>query len=298
MKDLKLAGDLGQILFLPFDLRDEESIRKCMKYSNVVINLIGRDWETKNFKFDDVHVKGARDLARIAKESGVERFIHMSHLNAQPHPPPIYVKGGSKFLKSKHYGELAVREEFPDATIFRPADIFGLEDRFIRYYASGWRRSLGTMPLYKRGTKTVKQPVFCFNVAEGIINSLKEPTAIGNTYECTGPNSYYLSDLIDYFYRCLRHASLMRSYVTPLYKMKVLFMSYAPATPVVTMDKLDREHVSDVLQDLATLEDLGVTLTKMEEQAPYIMKPFRRYNYLDESVGEFAKPEPPPIITA
>ena len=44
---LKLCGDLGQILFQPFDLRDEESIKKSMKYSNVVINLIGRDWETK-----------------------------------------------------------------------------------------------------------------------------------------------------------------------------------------------------------------------------------------------------------
>jgi len=73
-------------------------------------------------------------------------------------------------------------------------------------------------------------------------------------------------------------------------------MSYAPATPILTMDKLDREHVSDALQDLATLEDLGVTLTRLEEQAPYILKPFRRYNYLDESVGEFAAPEPPPFI--
>jgi NADH dehydrogenase (ubiquinone) 1 alpha subcomplex subunit 9 len=220
----------------------------------------------------------------------------MSHLNAQPNPTPIYVKGGSKFLRSKHFGELAVRDAFPDATVFRPSDIFGLEDRFIRYYASGWRRSLGTIPLWKRGSKTVKNPVFCFNVAEGIINSLKEPSSLGATYECVGPHSYYLSDLVDYFYRCLRHPSLMRTYVTPLYKMKVTFMSFAPSTPILTMDKLDREHVSDVQQDLMTLEDLGVTLTKLEDQAPYVLKPFRRYNYLDESVGEFAAPEPPPFI--
>jgi len=46
-------------------------------------------------------VEGAQRLARIARESGVERFIHLSHLNAQPHPTPKYVKGGSKYLKSK-----------------------------------------------------------------------------------------------------------------------------------------------------------------------------------------------------
>jgi NADH dehydrogenase (ubiquinone) 1 alpha subcomplex subunit 9 len=296
MKDLKLAGDLGQVLFLPFDLRDEASIRKCMKYSNVVVNLIGRDWETKNYKFDDVHVTGARDLARIARESGVERFIHMSHLNAQPNPTPIYVKGGSGYLRSKHYGELAVREEFPDATVFRPADIYGSEDRFIRYYASGWRRTFGTVPLWKRGTNTIKRPVFCFNVAEGIINSLNESSAVGGTYECVGPHSYYLSDLIDYFYRCMRYTNLKRSYVTPLFKLKVKYMERAPSYPILTMDKLDREHISDVLRDYPTLEDLGVNLMSIEDRAPYELKPFRKHSYYEEKVGEFAAPDPPHAI--
>lgn len=78
---LKLCGDLGQILFQPFDLRDEDSIRNCIKYSNVVINLIGRDWETKNFTFNDVNFEGARRLARLCKEANVEHFIHLSALN-------------------------------------------------------------------------------------------------------------------------------------------------------------------------------------------------------------------------
>lgn len=78
---LKLCGDLGQILFHPFHLRDDESIRKCIKYSNVVINLIGRDWETKNFTFHEVHVEGARRLARLCKEANVKHFIHVSALN-------------------------------------------------------------------------------------------------------------------------------------------------------------------------------------------------------------------------
>lgn len=44
---LKVCGDLGQILYSPYHLKDEASIRKAMKYSNVVINLVGREFETR-----------------------------------------------------------------------------------------------------------------------------------------------------------------------------------------------------------------------------------------------------------
>jgi len=83
---LRVCGDLGQVLFSPFHLKDEESIRKALTHSNVAFNLIGREFETRNFNFDDVHVHGARRLARIARESGIKRFIHVSHVNAAENP--------------------------------------------------------------------------------------------------------------------------------------------------------------------------------------------------------------------
>lgn len=61
---MKMAGDLGQVLFHFYNLRDEQSIRDAVKYSNVVVNLVGRDWTTKNFTMDDVNVEGARRIAR------------------------------------------------------------------------------------------------------------------------------------------------------------------------------------------------------------------------------------------
>jgi len=127
-----MCGDLGQVLFFPFELKDDESLRKVMQYSNVVINLVGRDYETRNFSFQDVHVDGPRRMARIAKEAGVERFIHMSHLNATANPQKIFLE--SQYLKSKYEGELAVKAEFPEATIFKPTDMYGEDDRFFNYY--------------------------------------------------------------------------------------------------------------------------------------------------------------------
>lgn len=295
---LKLCGDLGQILFFPYHLKDEDSIRKVMKYSNVVINMVGQDWETRNFNFQEVHVDGARAIARIAKESGVEKLVHLSCLNASPDPQKIYMKTGSKFLKSKYEGELAVREEFPEAIVFRPSDMYGSEDRFLRYYSNMWRRGRGYMPLWKKGEATIKAPVFVSDVAVGIMNAIKDPTAVGKTFEAIGPNSYYLSDLMDYFYSILRWRNYKRIPITPLFMAKVLALSYSPSNKILNFEKLEREHITDVITGLPTLENLGVKLTPIEERAPFELKPFRMYAYYYEQIGEFADPVKPPIVSS
>ena len=80
-----------------------------MSHSNIVINLIGRGIETKNFSFEDTNITGPQTIARICKEAGVKRFVHMSHINAREQPESAFLPGGSKFLKTKFLGELAVR---------------------------------------------------------------------------------------------------------------------------------------------------------------------------------------------
>lgn len=47
IRELKVLGELGQVLFFPFELKDDEAIRKALKYSNVVVNLIGTNNPTK-----------------------------------------------------------------------------------------------------------------------------------------------------------------------------------------------------------------------------------------------------------
>lgn len=58
-------------------------------------------FDFRNFSFEKVHVEGGRRLARLAREAGVERFIHVSALNATEHPKRIMLPGGSKWLASK-----------------------------------------------------------------------------------------------------------------------------------------------------------------------------------------------------
>ncbi|XP_014256435.1 NADH dehydrogenase [ubiquinone] 1 alpha subcomplex subunit 9, mitochondrial-like [Cimex lectularius] len=305
MRMLKLVGDLGQVLFQPYYLRDEESIYKCVQYSNVVINLVGRDWETKNFSFHDVHVKGARSIAKMAKKAGVETFVHVSALNATEYPEPYMLKGGSKFLASKWEGENAVREEFPEAIIFRPSDIYGQEDRFLRYYCSNMRHQLKFMPLYKKGEYTEKQPVFVEDVAAGIVNACKDRMARGNVYQAVGPNRYLLSELVDWFHRVTRKAGSWDYFrydmrFDPLFQMRVSLMPYfSLGFPLgnIHWERVEREcHSDQVDKNVKTLEDLGVSLTYMENQVPWELRVYRAQAYYEEELGEFDTPSPPPTV--
>ncbi len=67
---------------------------------------------------------GARRIARLCRENGVKRLVHMSAMNAHINSPSAY-------LKSKAIGEQVVQEEYKDAIIVRPSALFGLEDRFF-----------------------------------------------------------------------------------------------------------------------------------------------------------------------
>ncbi|GFT00364.1 NADH dehydrogenase 1 alpha subcomplex subunit 9, mitochondrial [Nephila pilipes] len=149
----------------------------------------------------DVHVTSARNIARIAREAGVETLIHVSALNACEKPKPIILKKGSQFYASKWRGEQAVKEEFPNAIIFRPSDMWGQQDEFINYYMGQIRRTWRMMSLWNRGIGIIKQPVYYSDVAKGILKAMLDPAAAGHTFQAVGPHRYELSELMDWFHR-------------------------------------------------------------------------------------------------
>eukprot|EP01091_Cochliopodium_minus_P020236 TRINITY_DN877_c0_g1_i1.p1 TRINITY_DN877_c0_g1~~TRINITY_DN877_c0_g1_i1.p1 ORF type:complete len:398 (+),score=135.17 TRINITY_DN877_c0_g1_i1:30-1196(+) len=180
VKHLKLMGDLGQIVPVQYDIRDYDSIESTIKQSNVVINLIGKDYSTRNFSFDDVNAKISRLIAKIAKKNNVERFIHVSALAANHDSP-------SEFARSKAKGEDGVRELFPEATIIRPADIFGVEDNLTNWQA--WQiRNFKYLPIYKPN-RTI-QPIYVVDVAKAILETLRSSKTEGKTYDLAGPKQY------------------------------------------------------------------------------------------------------------
>ncbi|XP_006123105.2 NADH dehydrogenase [ubiquinone] 1 alpha subcomplex subunit 9, mitochondrial isoform X2 [Pelodiscus sinensis] len=284
---LRLMGDLGQILFMDWDSRDKDSTRRALEHSNVVINLVGQEWETKNFSFEDEFVNIPRNIAQTTREAGVEKLIHISHLNAD-------MKSPSKYLRNKAVGEKVVREEFPDAIIMKPSEIFGREDRFFNYYAN--MRFFGGVPLIALGKKTEKQPVYVVDVAKAIISAIHDPDAKGKTYALTGPHRYLLYDLVDYIYATAYRVYLPYPLPRFLYHLLARFFEMNPFDPWTTRDKVDRFHTTDMkFTDLPGLEDLGIIPTAVEQKAIEVMRRHRKHRWLETELDEIKPSKTVPI---
>eukprot|EP00239_Pterosperma_sp_CCMP1384_P007743 CAMPEP_0197847278 /NCGR_PEP_ID=MMETSP1438-20131217/5685_1 /TAXON_ID=1461541 /ORGANISM="Pterosperma sp., Strain CCMP1384" /LENGTH=394 /DNA_ID=CAMNT_0043459153 /DNA_START=66 /DNA_END=1250 /DNA_ORIENTATION=+ len=194
---LKVMGDLGQMIFMDYDPLDKDAIMKSISQSNVVINMIGRDFETYNWRYKGVHVDIPKLIAECAAEAGIPQLIHVSALGASTSNP-------SEFFQSKAEGEAAVREAFPDATIVRPAHMVGVEDRLMNDLARHIINApFGLTPLVDGGYNKL-QPVNVHDVGLAIAEMVKDPSTIGKTYELAGPKVYSMKELHALAALCVR----------------------------------------------------------------------------------------------
>ncbi len=188
-------------------MRNEEQIRESLRHSDIAFNCIGRSFTTKNFSYDAVHHVYARQLAKLAKEEGVQKFIHVSALGANP-------DSKSGFLKSKGLGEIAVREEFPEATIIRPSWMYGYEDRF--WNKLGWLAKwapFSMIPL-PDGGKATMNPVYVGDVSAALASMARDDISVGATVELYGPNQYTFKGLVELF----QDASMRPHHAVPVPK--------------------------------------------------------------------------------
>src|SRR5690554_6274897 len=117
---LQPMGRLGQIHAVQANVRFPDSVAQAVKDAFAVVNAVGILAPTGRQSFDAVHVKGARAVAKAAREAGAERLVHISAIGADLNSPSAYARTTAE-------AEQAVLEEFPNAVIIRPSIVFGPE---------------------------------------------------------------------------------------------------------------------------------------------------------------------------
>jgi len=237
-RHLKPMGDLGQIVPMEWEMRYEPSIYAAVKHSDVVINLTGKHYETRNYSFEDVHVEGAARLARIAAESGVEQFIHVSACGAN-------AESSSKWLRTKAASEAAVREHMPNAVIIRPTVMFGHEDRLLRRVSHIMQR-LGWFPMVGSGEQRL-QPVFVNDVAYVIGAAVRDPIGFsGKVFELGGPHVMTVRELVDFINDKTKQYAKLYQFPEPVAKL----FATATGTRLAALNPAPMHVVDDVIREV------------------------------------------------
>lgn len=270
--DLKPMGDVGQIVPIACNIRQDSSVARALDGADAVINLVGILYESGTQTFDSVHHQGSARIAKAAKAAGITSFIQMSALGAAPDSPALYAR-------SKAAGEAAVRAEVPEAIVVRPSVIFGPEDSFFNRFASIMRIT-PLLPLIGGGEQKF-QPVYVGDVADAIVKALTDSGAAGRTYELCGPTVYSFKELMELVMsETGRHVGLV-PVPFELARIKAFFLELLPVPPL-TRDQVELLRSDNIATgNLPGLKDLGIAPTAAEVILPSYLDIYRkggRYN--------------------
>eukprot|EP01132_Coremiostelium_polycephalum_P002636 gene2636-3274_t len=265
-RDLKVLGELGQVIPTRYDIRDTESIERAISHSNIVINMISRQYETINFNYEDVNVTAATKLAEIAKRNNVEKYIHFSALRASE-------DSASKWSSTKAKGERLVREIIPDCTVVRPGLVFGDEDRLI----NKWSRITQVWPFLPRFNQDKKfQPLHCFDLASAVLGILELPYTNGKTYELGGDEIFTWEQFNDMIIEGTAQFDKKSIDVSHNFMKNIALITEKLRDPSFIRDELEYQN-QDLLvsPDALGLKDLNVKPTPIQEKLIRLSRMYR-----------------------
>jgi uncharacterized protein YbjT (DUF2867 family) len=243
------------------DIFDDASVAAALVGAYGAVNALSLYFERGGREtFRAVHVDAAARIARLAREAGVARVVHVSGIGADP-------ASSSAYICARGSAEIAVQDTFPGATLVRPSVMFGPDDHFLTTLAS-LLRTLPVYPVFGRGG-TRLQPVHVEDVAEAIARILEGEVGAGHPcYEFGGPRSYTYAELL----RIIASQIGMRARLLPLpfalWHAVAGLCEFMPGAPL-TRGQVALMRCDNVAsQDLPGLGDLQVAPTALEDVLP------------------------------
>ncbi len=277
---LRPMGAVGQVQLAQANIRYPNSIADALKGADAVVNLVGILSQSGRQNFEAVQANGVAAVAALAAEAGIEHFVQISAIGADP-------LSKSHYARTKGEGEKAVRAALPTATILRPSVVFGQEDAFFNKFAVMANFS-PVLPLIGGG-KPKFQPIYVDDVADAVCEALARPAAMGRVFELGGPRVYSFKELLQLMLDETERKRVLAPVPFPLASLIGLFgeiAAWAPfVTPPLTRDQvklLQRDNIVDSDPAIGTLADLEINPQTVESILPSYMVRYRKYGQFTE----------------
>ena len=252
---LKPLGNPGQIELFKTNIFNEEDVRKVLKNSDYVINLVGILHETRKQKFKHIHSHFPFLLTNLCNEFGIKNLVHISALGIKEKHP-------SEYMQSKFEGEKNIKENFKSSVILRPSIVFGPEDKFFNTFASLAQFS-PFLPLIGGG-KTKFAPIYVGDVAKAIVKSLELNNIEPKIYELGGPQNYSFKELMEILLTEIKKKRLLIPIPFGFAKFQSYFLQMMP-NPLLTPDQVELLKFDNLVSgNYPTLNDLGIMGTPIQ----------------------------------
>jgi len=292
-RHLRPSFELGRAKHSFYSSRDRQSMADVIADADVVINLIGKYYDTKaledtdkfpylNYKVStsmaEANVDVPRTIAELCKEMQVDNLIHVSSTAAGP-------DSASEWARTKFEGERAVLEAYPWATVVRPTQMFGHEDMLLNWFANMAEGVTKVVPLVDGG-HALTQPVWVDDVARAINRIVDDPERFeGRRVDAFGPQDYSYAELARFVYDITGQEPRLIDMPAEVVKYAANVMQYE-GRPNLTPDMVDlmsEDYLPEMTAEdydkqtqVFTMKDLGVEATAIEKVAFKYLHRFRK----------------------
>ena len=250
-----------QLNAIQADVNDDRSVAAAVAGVEGVVNAVSLYAESGPQTFQSVHVEAATRVARLAREAGVGRLIHVSGIGAD-------AGSASPYIRSRGKGEKAVREAFPAATLIGPSIMFGRGDAFLIPIARMLRR-LPVFPLFGQG-QTQLQPAYVEDVADAIARVMQNAQSL-MCYELGGPRVYTYRSLLEVIARHLGKKPRLVPMPFGLWHALASVAEMLPERPI-TRNQVELMQLDNLASPgVPAFGDLRISSTSLEYTLPSIV---------------------------
>ena len=205
-------------------LADERAIRAALKDVDTIFHLAGAESQGRNANLLAVDMQGTENLARVAADVGIKRFVTLSHIGASR-------SSGFPVFKAKGIAEEHIRRSGVPYTIFRTSVVYGPEDHFTTNLA----RLLQTAPVFfplPASTRAVIQPLWVEDLVTVLLWSLDNDATINHIYEIGGSEYFTVRQIVEIIMQVTRRPRILFELPPVLLRaLIVTFESFIPNYP-------------------------------------------------------------------
>lgn len=145
------------------------------------------------------------------------------------------------------------------------------------------------MALWRRGKYTVRWPLHHVDLATAIMASLDNPASKGEIFEAMGPEPFQLGHLMNWMHEVMHrdpefcHYALVDLRFNASTFVKAAIASFIPGGlgnrygRAPTLERLERSQLCEVSAGLPSIEELGVTLARVEDEMPWYLEHYRAF---------------------